>query len=95
MNTELLPHLRAIGTKLWRIYEIAYGCELPEDEAAKAVDVIARATESERFGDVSYRRIFVQSAVRGFEELRRKPDVVVSQEWAAAIVDQFLGGDRP
>ena len=93
MNTELLPHLRAIGTKLWKIYEIAYGCELPEDEAAKAVDVIARATESERFGDVSYRRVFVQSAVRGFEELRRKPDVAVSQEWAAGIVDQFLGGD--
>ena len=91
--TDLLPHLRSIGTKLWRIYEIAYDCELPEVAALEAVDVISRAVESQRFGDVSYRRLFVQSAVRAFEELRRKSDVVVDREWADNIVDQFLGGN--
>ena len=93
--SDLVAHLKSIGLKLWRIYEIAYAITLPENETAAAVDAIANAVEAARFSDVSYRRLFVQSMTRAFEQLRRKPDVVVSNEWAAEIVDQFVSGGNP
>ena len=76
--SELQPHLSAIGAKLWRIYEIAYRTELPAEQAENAIRVVAAAVDDARYADVSYRRLFVQSAVRALEQLRRR--TIISQD---------------
>jgi hypothetical protein len=92
---ELEPHLVSIGTKLWQLYELAYGIKLDRDLADKAVHVVAAAVGAARFADVSYRRLFVQSIVRAFEQLRRAPGIRIDQAWADQVVDQFVGGTPP
>ena len=90
---ELPPHLNSIGLKLWSLYEIAYETRLPEETAKAALNALAVAVERARYADVSYRRLFVQSAVRAFEQIRRQPDLVITSKWAEDIVDPFVGGD--
>jgi hypothetical protein len=85
-------HLEAIGLKLWAVFEAAYAAKLPEAAAASALRLVAEAVLEAKFADISYRRLFVQSIVRGFEQLRRKPESDLSREWARQIVDSFIAG---
>jgi len=90
---DLPPHLNSIGLKLWSLYEVAYKCKLPGESARAALDALAVAVERARYADVSYRRLFVQSAVRAFEQIRRQPELEITAQWADDIVDPFVGGD--
>lgn len=85
-------HLRSIGAKLWRVFELAYGVQLAEASANRAVSLLADAALEAKFADISFRRLFVQSAVRAFEQLRRGGDVVLDERWASGLVDHYVGG---
>jgi len=85
-------HLRSIGSKLWRVFELAYGVTLPDAAANAAISAIADAALEAKFADISFRRLFVQSSVRAFEQLRRDPAFKPDAAWASGVVDHYVGG---
>jgi len=92
-NADVEKHLCAIGLKLMRIFEVGYAVELPQEQAEKAIDLVARAVKGQRFADISYRRLFVQSMVKAFEQLRRVSGLDVNAQWAGGIVDSYISGN--
>ena len=75
-----------IGSKLLTIFELAFSVTLPADKREPAIRQIARAAYAERFGDIGYKRLFVQGLVRGFHGLRAMPESRVDSEWAHGVV---------
>jgi hypothetical protein len=66
-----IPTLAEIGQKLARIYEVGYDCTLdPEHVTARAGELAEEAYE-QRFGDVGYRRLFVQNMVSALSRMAR------------------------
>ncbi|RKY04643.1 hypothetical protein DRP77_03295 [Candidatus Poribacteria bacterium] len=72
--------LNQIGMKLARIYETAYGLRLPRRELAETVLNIARGAYNRRYGDVGYKRLFVQKVIQGFHKLRTSGEAVSAEE---------------
>ena len=87
-------HLASIGRKLWRVFEIAYGEELDEAKVEAAVEAIGEAVLAARFADISFRRLFVQSLVRGLEQVRRDSSLEVTRVWADDLVDHYVSGGQ-
>lgn len=78
--------LREIGRKLAGIFEVAYGVKFNADVLKKSVGNIAHAAYAERFGDIGYKRLFVQAVIKGFQGLREAPTTVVSPEAAKKLL---------
>jgi hypothetical protein len=78
--------LREIGEKLAHIYEIAYGMKFEADTLRESIGNIADAAYGQRYGDIGYKRLFVQSAVKGFGLLREDPTVVIDRNKAEQLV---------
>ena len=64
--------LREIGSGLRSVYEVAYGCEFDESPLQQAIRQIAEAAYEQRYGDIGYKRLFVQKVIQGFHYLRQK-----------------------
>lgn len=69
---DAVPLLDAIGQKLAAIYELAYTMTLTHKD--ETVAALAKAAYEHRFGDIGYKRLFVQGCVRAFHLLRAKPE---------------------
>jgi hypothetical protein len=67
---EPLEFLKKIGQKLREIYEIAYEHHFDDARVEETVDLIANSAYEERFGDIGYKRLFVQRWIRGLHFLR-------------------------
>lgn len=61
--SEPIQLLSEVGTKLVTIYERAYDCKLPEPDCQQIIGKIAEQAYEERFGDIGYKRLFVQKLV--------------------------------
>jgi hypothetical protein len=83
---EPLDLLVDIGHKLAGIFEMAYAVSLPEDKREAAIRLIAESAYEQRFGDIGYKRLFVQGLVRGLHGLRAVPDARVDAGWAYEVV---------
>ncbi|MBM4387080.1 MAG: DUF2791 family P-loop domain-containing protein, partial [Deltaproteobacteria bacterium] len=79
-------NLVEIGKKLYGIYAAAYQVKFPENDVARCADLIAKASYKQRFGDIGYRRLFVQGVIRGFNQMRLEGDLELSEEWANNMV---------
>ncbi len=75
-----------IGRKLCKVYEKAYSFELPADRAKEIVAVLAAATSERAFGDIGYKRLFVQALVRALHEIRFQPDQAIDDEFAVRML---------
>ena len=64
--------LKEVGEKLARIYEIAYNCSFDSDVLDARLQGIAEKAYEEKFGEIGYKRAFVQQAVKSFHELRHE-----------------------
>jgi hypothetical protein len=84
VQRDPLAQLQAIGERLAGIYEVAFGVELPERAREDVIRQIAQAAYELRFGDIGYKRLFVQGLVRGLHHLRAAPGEPVD---AVAIVE--------
>jgi len=62
--------LQEVGEKLARIYEIAYECSFDPDVLDTRLQEIATRAYEEKFGEIGYKRAFVQQAIKSFHELR-------------------------
>jgi len=65
---EPLVLLQTIGEKLGVVFESAYGCKL--ENKSVAVGAVAKAAYEQRFGDVGYKRLFVQGCIKAFQAIR-------------------------
>ncbi|GMV42759.1 MAG: hypothetical protein AMXMBFR64_44750 [Myxococcales bacterium] len=86
MGGEPVALLREIGQRLADIFQAAFAVTLAEDRVALALRLVAEAAYEQRFGDIGYKRVFVQGAVRALHSLRALPDLRPDEAWAAGIV---------
>ncbi len=87
LRGEPVQALTAIGERLRDVFEAAYGVELPAERARTLIRGVAAAAYEQRFGDVGYRRLYVQGVIRGFQRLRREPQFTPGPDWARQLVD--------
>jgi hypothetical protein len=59
-----------VGTKLVAVYEVAYGHSFDPSEKDKLVLEVANFAYEQRFGDIGYKRVFVQTLIRCLHEWR-------------------------
>lgn len=76
--------LREVGGKLSAVYQKAYQCELPEAAVQKTVDCTAAFAYDKRFGDIGYKRLFVQTLIRGLHYLRLRGEVPTAEDLATS-----------
>lgn len=67
---EPVPFLCEVGQKLARVFEIAYGIQFPPEDRDRTIQSVAEEAYKERFGDIGYKRFFVQKIVKAFHFLR-------------------------
>ena len=72
ISDEPLELLKEIGRKLRVIFDIAHDCHLDEKCVEDTIDIVAERSYQERFGDLGYKRVFVQNIVRGFFFIRKE-----------------------
>ena len=66
-----IPTLAEIGQKLARIYEVGYDCTLDPQHVTARAEELAEEAYEQRFGDVGYRRLFVQNMVSALSHMAR------------------------
>ncbi|NOZ01860.1 MAG: hypothetical protein GXP54_08235 [Deltaproteobacteria bacterium] len=81
-----------IGMRLAAVYEKAWGVNFPLETRSDAVAAVADAVAERAYGDIGYKRLFVQSMVRAFNTLRLDPGVTLGPDFASAILDPGDGG---
>ncbi len=69
---EPITLLMEIGSGLRRVYEVAYGNKFDDSALQQAIRQIAEAAYEQRYGDIGYKRLFVQKVIQGFHYLRQK-----------------------
>jgi len=72
ISADPVSLLEEVGGKLQQIYERAYESQFDKEQAQKTIKLIAEAAYEQRFGDIGYKRLFVQKLVEGFHFLRRE-----------------------
>lgn len=88
LGQEPEPLLKEIGEKLLLIYETAFKTSLPEKKCQDAIATIAHAAYEQRFGDIGYKRIFVQALIKGLHFLRHEPSTRITEAWAFDMVQK-------
>ena len=83
LGKDPLALLQTIGVRLAEVYETAYGCRLSGKEAA--VSSVAKAAYEQRFGDIGYKRLFVQGCVKAFHQMRAGGAVPLDIETARKL----------
>jgi hypothetical protein len=78
--------LKEIGEKLLVIYEAAFKATLPRKKCEEAIAGIAHAAYEQRFGDIGYKRLFVQGLIKGFHALRHEPSAQITESWGFDMV---------
>jgi len=64
--------LKEVGEKLARIYEIAYAFSFNPDILNKKILEVSERAYREKFGEIGYKRAFVQQVIETFNELRKE-----------------------
>ena len=71
LSIEPIPFLVQVGEKLKQIYEKAYDHHFEKEASKKTISTVAKAAYEQRYGDIGYKRLFVQKLVSGFHFLKR------------------------
>ncbi len=74
------PFLQEVGQKLAAVYGKAYQWELPDRAVQETIDLVADWALGKRFGDVGYKRLFVQRLVTGLHHLKQKGEVPTKED---------------
>ncbi len=74
--TERIPFMLEVGNKLAKVYQTAYREYVGKPEyISQTISIAAELADSQRFGDIGYKRLFVQKLIRGFHILRRRNQI--------------------
>jgi hypothetical protein len=83
ISQDAAGFLTEVGLRLSAVYEAAYGgVRFDAAKLTGALRTLAAACYDERFAEISYKRLFVQSAVRLMHEIRRSKEYELSREGA-------------
>jgi len=69
---EPIPFLCEVGDKLAEVYGIAYNYKFDKVALEKTIKKIAEWAYEQRFGDIGYKRLFVEKLIEGLHFLRQK-----------------------
>lgn len=72
LSIEPIKFLEKVGNKLKHIYEVAYGYRFDSATSEKTIRTVAEAAYEHRYGDIGYKRLFVQKLIQGLHFLRQK-----------------------
>jgi len=86
LGIEPVDFLTRLGGKLAELFEAAYGSRLPREQRDRIIKHLAELAVSAFVFDISYRRLFVVSAIEAFHGLRAKPDAQFGQEDAERLL---------
>ena len=67
---EPIPFLNEVGGKLSEIYQIAYDYKFETASLEESIRATSIAAYDRRFGDIGYKRYFVQEMIKEFHRLR-------------------------
>lgn len=81
-----LEVLLEIGKKLAGIFEICYEIKFIPHILENSIENIAKAAWQERFGEIGYKRLFVQTTIRGCHQLKANPNNIISLENAKHLM---------
>lgn len=70
--TDPILFLCEVGRGLARVYEAAYNHKFDEAACQQTISLVAKKAYEQRFGDIGYKRVFVQKLIRGLHILRQK-----------------------
>jgi len=75
-----------IGNKLAGIYETAWNTEIPLERRTAAVSVLAAAVAERAFGDIGYKRLYVQAMVKALHALRASRRTQIDEDFAKRMI---------
>ncbi len=78
--TERIPFMIDVGNKLAVVYQAAFGTIGDPDSIKTIILETANLAESQRFGDIGYKRLFVQKLVAGLNLLRGKKSTTTTSD---------------
>ncbi len=84
--TELLI---GIGKNLSQIYEHAYDTPFKNNNIDELIKILADSSFERRFGDIGYKRLFVQGAIKLFHYMRFYPDTKLD----VSAIHKLLDGE--
>ena len=70
--SDPISFLIEVGEKLAQVYEKAYSCSFNDAELEQIIAATAEEAYNERYGDIGYKRVFVQRLIQAFHTLRRQ-----------------------
>lgn len=71
VSASPVPFLCEVGEKLAHVYEVTYDHQFEPGPLDQTIRFVADAAYEQRFGDIGYKRLFVQTLIRAFHFLRR------------------------
>lgn len=81
-----------IGAKLAAVYETAYRFTFPLEARQHVVQALAEAAAERAFGDIGYKRMYVQALVRALHAMRLDENLVIDDDFARRMLSV---GDEP
>jgi hypothetical protein len=83
---EVVEYLSRIGQKLADLYALAEGQEFDQNTLEKSIVNVATSVEKRLHGEVSYKRLFVQSVCQAFDIIVTDHSTLITPEKAEEIV---------
>ena len=84
-DDEVIDNLLDIGKKLSKLYEIGYNAKFP-GSLDSSIRNIASSARKQRYGEVSFRRLFIQSVCEGLDLLSNGTENEISSTVADSLV---------
>jgi len=82
---EQVENLEEVGRKLAQLYECAYSISFT-NTLEESITNIAKCSKEARYGEVAYRRLFIQSMCEGLDLLYKEKESVIGYEMACSLV---------
>jgi len=84
-DEEQVENLEDVGRKLAHLYEIAYSVSFT-NTLEESITNIAKSAKEARYGEVAYRRLFIQSMCEGLDLLYKEAETEITSEMSNNLV---------
>ena len=86
-DEDQVDNLESIGLKLAKLYQIADKMEFADTDALEeSITNIAKSAKDARYGEVAYRRLFIQSMCEGLDLLSNQVEIKITSEMSNNLV---------
>ena len=86
-DEDQVDNLESIGLKLAKLYQTADKMEFADTDALEeSITNIAKSAKDARYGEVAYRRLFIQSMCEGLDLLSKEVEIKITSEMSNNLV---------